>query len=249
MDITPKSLALMAAMAVLAVPLVAAASDGTSNAANKTSAAGSTLAILGDEVTGGLVSASETVLSTTIKTSPPQDLLFAVTLECALWSTVQTVGNDISESTSRVTITVLFDGVEVPVSAGDDDGSVVFCDRVHRQTTEDFDDENATIETYLATRSANAFNWVLPDVGGGEHAIDVVATLDGEATDNAVARAGVGHRTLIVEPIHMAQGATVDDGLSDDGGLSAASEPVEMGEAPAEPSTSILDRFLDAFGF
>ncbi len=201
-----KTLVAAAALLMLAVPLVTGATDGVSNAANKTSAAGSTVEFLSDPVTGGALSASKTVLATTIKTSSPQDLIFSVTLECALWTSVQTVGNDVSESTSRVEVTVLFDGVAVPVSGAGDDGKVVFCDRVHRQTTTLFDDENATIENYLATRSANAFNWLLPDVGHGLHTVQVVADLTGEATDNAVTQAAVGHRTLIVEPTHLAQG-------------------------------------------
>ena len=153
-------------------------------------------------------------------------------MECALWSTVTTVGNDVSEAQAKVVAWVEFDGVPVAVSGAGDDGKVVFCDRTHRQATSLFDDENATIENYLATRSANAFNWVLPDVGHGTHLVEVVATLAGAATDNAFAQAGVGHRTLIVEPIHMAQGATVDDGSADGGSEAAA---VELGEsAPAD---------------
>lgn len=203
-----KTLSLLGAAALLGVPLVAAAlDDGASNAANKTSAAGSTIEFLGPAV-------GQTVLATTIKTSAPQDLIFSVTLECALWTTVATIGNDVSEARATITIQVLFDGVAVPVSSDDADGSVVFCDRLHRQTTTDLDDEDARIEQYLATRSANAFNWLLPDVGSGVHTVQVVADLvtavDGSG---ALAEAAVGHRTLIVEPTHLAHGATVDSGL------------------------------------
>src|SRR5688500_2632400 len=209
LNLDRKTLTLAAAVLVLAVPLVAAGVNGPSNAANKTSAAGSTVEFLSDQVTGGAFSLPETVLETTIKTSPGQDLILAVTMECALWTTVQTVGNDESESTARVEVTVLFDGVEVPVSGEDPDGTVVFCDRTHQQTTTLFDDENATIENYLATRSANGFNWLLPDAGQGVHLVQVVAELTGEATDNAVTQAAVGHRTLIVEPTHLPQGFTL----------------------------------------
>ncbi|MHB1260760.1 MAG: hypothetical protein ACYC2H_03495 [Thermoplasmatota archaeon] len=203
-----KSLSLLAAAALLGIPLVAAAlDDGASNGANKTSAAGSTIEFLGPAL-------EQTVLATTIKTSAPQDLIFSVTLECALWTTVATIGNDVSEARATITVKVLFDGVAVPISSDDADGSVVFCDRLHRQTTTDFDDEDARIEQYLATRSANGFNWLLPDVGSGVHTVQVVADLvtavDGSG---ALAEAAIGHRTLIVEPTHLSQGATIDSGL------------------------------------
>lgn len=240
MNISKKNVLVLLAAAALAVPFAVpsasgeSGSTGGSNAANKTAAAGSTLEILGPGLTGGADSLSATVLATTIKTSPTADLIFSVSLECALWTTVETVGNDVSESTARVVITVLFDGAPVPIWSGDDDGSVVFCDRTHRQTTTMFDDENATIEQYLATRSANAFNWILPDVGGGTHTVEVVATLSGEATDNAFTMAGVGHRTLIVETTHMPQGASVTSGT---GGAGGSGSGLAASRAPNLPAT------------
>src|SRR5688572_23683619 len=111
MNLNTKTLALLGAFALLSIPLVAAAlDDGGSNAANKTSAAGSTVEFLSQAI------ATDNVLSTTIKTSAPQDLIFAVTLECALWTTVATVGNEDSVSRATVTVRVLLDGVPVPVS-------------------------------------------------------------------------------------------------------------------------------------
>ena len=200
MDINPNNRKLaLGALVLLALP-VAVALDGTSNAANKTSAAGSTLEIIG-------AGSGVEVLSTSIKTSAPQDLIFSLTMECALWTTVSTVGNEASEARATVTATVLFDGVPVPVSGDGDDGSVVFCDRLHRQTTTDFDDEDAHIEQYLATRTSNAFNWVLPDVGAGEHTVQVVADLVTAVDDaEAMAEAGIGHRTLVVETTQLANG-------------------------------------------
>jgi hypothetical protein len=200
MNVNRNHLAALGAAVLLAVPLVMAGTDGASNAANKTAAAGSHVEFLGPAL-------EATVLATTIKTSAPQDLVFAVTLECALWTTVATVGNDVSEARATVNVRVLFDGVPVPVSAGDADGSVVFCDRLHRQTTTDLDDEDARIEQYLATRTANAFNWILPDVGSGVHTVEVRADLTSTTEGaEALAEAAIGHRTLIVEPTHLPQG-------------------------------------------
>src|SRR5690349_885875 len=105
-----RTLAILGAVALLGIPLVAAALDGTSNGANKTSAAGSTVEFLGNDTVG------EEVLATSIKTSAPQDLLFSVSMECALWTTIATVGNDVSEAHAKITVSVLFDGVAVPIS-------------------------------------------------------------------------------------------------------------------------------------
>ncbi|MFO1534208.1 MAG: hypothetical protein ABR586_00935 [Thermoplasmatota archaeon] len=188
------------AASLLLIPVVWGQTDG-SNAANKTAATGSTVEFLSP------LAPATTVLATTIKTSAPQDLIFSVTTECALWTTVATTGNDVSEARSTVQIQVYFDGTPVPVSGSGDDGSVVFCDRLHRQTVTNLDDNDARIKQYLATREANGFNWILADVGMGVHTVEVKATLTTQTVGTeAVAQAGVGHRTLIVEPTHLAQG-------------------------------------------
>jgi len=192
------------AIGLLVAPTAWGQLSSGDNAANKTAATGSTVEIL-SPLTG-----PTTVLSTTIKTSSTQDLIFSVTSECALWTTVSTTGNDVSEARATVTIQVLFDGHAVPVSGSGDDGKVVFCDRLHQQSTSGFDDQNATIKNYLATRTANAFNWLLPDAGSGLHTIEVKADLTSETTGtDAVAQAAVVRGTLIVEPTHLAQGFTL----------------------------------------
>jgi hypothetical protein len=202
------------AMILLAAPWAAAqlSSPSTSNAANKTQVSGSGIDFLGPSV-GPNDSAvtTATVLATTIKTSTPEDLVFQITLECALWSSVTTVGNDMAQSTARVLVWVELDGQPVAVSSDDtqDVGRVVFCDRVHQQKTSGFDDQNATIQQYLATRSANAFNWVSLNVGSGFHTIAVKAQLSGDTVGMATAQAGIGNRMLIVEPTKLAHGATL----------------------------------------
>jgi len=234
MNANPRTLIAAAAVAALFLPVVL---GQTAQAANKTSAAGSTLAILGPSVSGDGASGAlqATLLSTTIKTSPPTDLIFAATLECALWTTLKTVGNDAAQSTARVVVWVELDGVPVPISSDDtgpDAGKVVFCDRTHQQQTTGFDDQNATIRQYLATRTANAFNWALPDVGGGVHTIALKAELSGDTVGMATSQAGIGHRTLIVEPTHMAQGATVDSGT---GAGTGGSSPTAASSAAVSP--------------
>jgi hypothetical protein len=228
----PKGM-LAAATVLLLLAAPGLAGTGSSNAANKAAAAGSEVEFLSVGEPG------ITILQTSIKTSPPQDLLFSVTLECALWTNVVTLGNEVSEARARVRAWVEIDGAPVPVGADDvtETGKVVFCDRLHRQSVMDLDDENARIEQYLATRTANAFNWALPDVGGGVHLIEVKAEVVTETSGgDAFAEAGIGHRTLIVEPIHMAQGATVDNTAANDAGGDSfgaslgPSEPIPVGE-------------------
>lgn len=222
---TPKSIVLATAALVLAMPAVSAAllansststtDSTTSNGANKYSVSGSGVTYLGPEVVDGTDTNTADVLKTTIKTSTTTDLIIQVTMECSIWTTVATVGNDVSEATATVKVWVEIDGRVVPVSADDaqdaDAGKVVFCDRTHRQTVSDLDDEDARFETYQRTRSANAFNFIAVDFGGGSvpHKVVVRAELSGSATDNAMAQAGIGHRTLVVEPVKLVKGDTV----------------------------------------
>lgn len=218
--ITTAAILVMAApfvnAALLGAPTTQSTDDGsTSNGANKYSVSGSGVAYLGPQVTGDPVTDSAEVLGTSIKTSTPTDLIIMVTLECSIWTTVATVGNDVSEATATVKIWITVDGIVVPVSNDDADddeaGKVVFCDRTHRQTVTDLDDEDARFETYQRTRAANAFNWIAVDFGGGSVPHDVVvhAELSGTSTANASAQAGIGHRTLVVEPVKLAKGDTV----------------------------------------
>ena len=219
-----KSTITAAAILVLAAPYVSAAllptsttteSTSSSNGANKYSVSGSGVEYLGPEVIDGTGTNEADVLGTSIKTSTTTDLIIQVTMECSIWTTVATLGNDVSEATATVKVWVTVDGIVVPVSADDADdeeaGKVVFCDRTHRQTVTDLDDEDARFETYQRTRSANAFNWIAVDFGGGSvpHNVVVHAELSGTATENAMAQAGIGHRTLVVEPVKLVKGDTV----------------------------------------
>ena len=143
------------------------------------------------------------ILSGTIRSSGPSDLVLSVSLECSILTQVTTVGNDDSQALGRVEVWVEIDGVPVGVVSGDD-GKVVFCDRTHRQTTSLFNDEDATIESYLKTRSAHSFNWLALNLGSGTHVISVQAHFTEEATSNAVAEAVIGKRTLVAEPTKLA---------------------------------------------
>lgn len=146
---------------------------------------------------------AEPVLTTTLRTSSPADLLLSVSAECSITTEVTTVGNDLQRAEGTLTVYVTVDGQPVPV-AGTDDGRVVFCNRLYERETTMFDDEDATIRTFMRTRAANAFNWVALDVGSGIHTVEVHALLTTNTTDTASALGAVGNRTLLIEPTHMA---------------------------------------------
>lgn len=189
------------------------ASNSSSNAANRTVVAGSELEILSPAFAGATGSVEVILLEANIHTSNTIDLVLSLTMECALWTSVHTIGNSQSESTARVTAWIEIDGSPVPVSSDDTTapGEVVFCDRMHRQTVMDLDDEDAQYKQYLATRSANAFNWVAVDLGNAPnpHVIQVKARLEGAAQDLAFAQAGVGHRTLVIDPVQLGPGTSI----------------------------------------
>ena len=195
------AVAAVALAALVALPALSQDAEATHSPANKVSAIGSTIEVAGPGET-------LTILSGSMKTSSPTDLILSVSLECSILTQVTTVGNDDAQAFGRVEVWVEIDGQPVGVTDGDD-GKVVFCDRAHRQTTSLFNDEDATITSYLATRTANAFNWVALNTGSGDHVIEVKAHFTEEATDNAVAKAVVGKRTFVAEPTKLANDVTI----------------------------------------
>lgn len=194
--------------------------SGQSNAqpADKVTVAGSTI----EHMTAG--HATVTLFDATVKTSSPTDLLIEVNAECALWTEVTVVDDDDtntpnvdvphSESEARVKIWAVFDGQTVLVSSDDtrDPGRVVFCDRIHGMTLDenDGDEDNETISNYLRTRSANSFSWIRLNTGSGTHTLKVFAQLDAQVNmGEGSAEAAVGKRTLVVEPVKLANNASI----------------------------------------
>lgn len=200
---------LVAFAAVVAVAVVLVARDqavATHAPADKVAVSGSAVEVMGpgEEVT---------LLTAKLRTSTPTDLLLDVSAECSIVTNVTTVGNDDQRAFGQVRVWVEVGdegqaGEPVKVASGDPDGKVVFCNRAYRRQTTLFDDEDATIATFLSTRTANAFNWAQLNVGKGIKEIVVKAELTEEATDKAVAEAAVGKRTLIVQPAKLANDAS-----------------------------------------
>lgn len=180
--------------------------------ADKVAVAGSTVEIMESTTANGSFSEVHEIFSLEMRTSSTSDLIFQLTAECALWTDVTTVGNDESEAIATVKAWVEVDGEPVSV-AGDDDGEIVLCNREYRVETMQFENENATIERYLRSRQANAFNWIHIDAGSGVHNITVKAQLEGQATSvseaNAQAKAAIGKRTLVIEPVQLPPGSSL----------------------------------------
>lgn len=175
----------------------------THTPANKLAAFGSAISITepGDDIT---------LLAGTIKTSGPTDLVLTLSFECSIITQVVTVGDDVSEAHAKIVGWLEIDGIPVGVSSADPDGQVTFCDRQHRQTTSLFDDDDATIETYLATKSAHSFSWVALNLGSGVHTITAHALLtETTSDDDALADGVIGKRTLIAEPTKLANDVTL----------------------------------------
>jgi len=176
----------------------------THQPADKVAVSGSGVETLKVALTEGNDSEEISLLSATLRTSTPTDLLFAVTAECALFTDTiirtppEAGASDQSEAIAAVKIWVTIDGAPVKVASDDaegDEGKVVFCNRAQFNKVtigpEDDDEDDHTFEQYLRTRTANAFNWLALNVGSG------------------AAEALVGKRTLFVHPEKLANDATI----------------------------------------
>ena len=186
--------------------LLAGPAAATHQPADKMAVSASVLEVMSEPLNGGSSSETVELLRGTLRTSTPTDLVLRLSSECALWTDITVVGDTTSEAVATVKMWVEIDGVPVKVSSGDtgeEAGKVVFCNRAFKMTTLNWD-EDQTLETYLSTRSANAFNWMALNVGSGIHTVVVMAQLETEVTGVGEAKAGVGKRTLIVEPVKLA---------------------------------------------
>lgn len=209
---------LAAAIFLVLITELMGPANATHTPANKVQVSGSTVQFMHSElVTAGESTDRVKLLTGSIKTSKPTDLIFQVTAECALWTNVKTIGDADSEARAQVRIWVEVDGRPVKVSSADptDDGKVVFCNRAFRSKTTNFedDDEDDEIELFLRDRHANAFNWAKLNLGSGPHSIEVFAEMEAEITQvgpgGAFADAAVGKRTLVVEPTKLANDAVI----------------------------------------
>jgi len=162
--------------------------------------------VMQSQLTAGSSSTAVDLLSLTLHTTNPQDVEFSVTAECAVaWQGDITLSGSVATK-AAVKAWVEVDGAAVPVSPSQgDDGRVVFC---NRDTKLDASIPGGFLGLYEQTRTANAFNWVLGNVGSGTHSIVVKGQLDVHVDGLGQAQAGVGRRTLTAEPVHLTNDAT-----------------------------------------
>lgn len=213
----------------IAVPVALAAEGGGGTPANKAVAAGSTMEVISPQET-------VTLLSATLKTSKPTDLLMSVSLECSLFTRLLT-DNDNPSSTSQASVVAWLevDGAIVPIEsasappqdgstppAGSEEDKVTFCDREYHRTVTDQENPADGIDReddYIRTKSSHAFNWVKLNAGSGLHTVVLKAEILADSTAaESFAEAVVGNRTLIIEPTKMANNAVISEsGTSNSG--------------------------------
>lgn len=152
-----------------------------------------------------------------LKTSEPADLIISVTAECALATDVRIKGTGKEETSTsiaqiKIKVLVWIDGQGWVEAAP---GDVVFAYRLMMLkgllwSPSQVDPEGLLalpeqyIEIYEETRTANAFNFILKNVGSGVHYIKVQVMTDTlEGFEGASVAATLGHRTLVVESVRM----------------------------------------------
>lgn len=189
----------------------------THSPANKAVAAGSHVVVTAP-------GSNVILLSSSLRTSAPQDLILNVSLECSILTALVT-NNDDKTATSRGAIQVWVEigGETVPINdvsspgdhtpgVGNDSDRVTFCDREYSRTVTD--EENPAdgldeIRDYIKTKSSHSFQWVVMNLGSGIHDVVVKANLITSATKSATAEAFIGNRTLVVEPTRLANDAEI----------------------------------------
>ena len=207
------------------VGVILASSQGvfaTHTPADKVVASGSTLQEFGP-------GANVPILSATLRTSKPTDLILNVNMECSIFTQLITGpsadgGSDTATATGDIRAWIEIDGVTVPINSvssppqnppgpGDParDG-VTFCNRTYSRTVTDAEnplDGQDIEDDYIDTKNSNSFSWLRLNMGSGIHTIVVKATLTQSTTGDATARAVIGNRSLIVEPEKLANDATI----------------------------------------
>jgi hypothetical protein len=207
------------------VGVILASSQGvfaTHAPANKVVAAGDTLAVFGP-------GAAVPILSATLRTSKPTDLILNVNMECSIFTRLITGpsgngGTDTASATGDIRAWVEIDNQVVPINRISNPpqnppppgniatDSVTFCNRTYSRTVTDAEnplDGQDIEDDYIDTKNANSFTWLRLNMGSGIHTIVVKATLTETVTGDATAEAVIGNRPLIAEPEKLANDATI----------------------------------------
>ncbi|MBW3669956.1 MAG: hypothetical protein KY443_12185 [Actinobacteria bacterium] len=170
---------------------------GSGVPADKVTAAGSTLAIVAP-------GAAHDLLTATMRTSKPTDLILQVAAECEIYTSHTRDGKTTyNKAAGTVRVWVEIDNKIVPVTAissppqdgstpevGTDADKATFCEREEEYEKTDNNSlciaDDALVlagtgcemeEWFQRVKSANAFNWVKMNVGSGIHTIKVRADI------------------------------------------------------------------------
>lgn len=151
-------------------------------------------------------------LSAVIKTSSVSDLVISVTAESALATDVKISGTGKTETSTSVAQmkirAIVDDNAAAPAGPGD----VVFNSRLMQlkgllwsgSDVGLLDLPTQFIQIYEETRSANAFNFLLPNVGVGVHTVKIQIMTDKSAGfEGGNAGAVIGKRTLVIEAVRL----------------------------------------------
>ena len=169
---------------------------------------------------------TETIMTATMRTSKPTDVMMHTALECSIFTELLTNNSDNSATAgSRIRVWIEVDGKIVSLlqnsqppqngttpPSGNDTDKITFCDREYSRTVTDDESPLDGIDSesdYIRTKSTHGFNWVQMNLGSGIHKIAVKAELTTSSEGQATAEAEIGNRTLIVEPTKMANDATI----------------------------------------
>jgi hypothetical protein len=203
------------------VGVILASSQGvfaTHAPANKVVAAGSTVQTIA-------VNATVPILTATLRTSKPTDLILNVNMECSILTQLTTGPgpSDTAQASGDIRAWVEIDGAIVPINSissppqnppppGGERDKVTFCNRTYSRTVTDMEtgmDGTDEERDYIDTKSSNSFTWLRLNMGSGIHTIVVKATLTTGTLGDATATAYIGNRSLIAEPEKLANDATI----------------------------------------
>ena len=171
------------------------------------------------------------LLTATVKNSKPTDMMLHVSMECSIITDTVLLGGTApggTESTraeGRIRTWIEVDDQVVPIisqsappqnppTAGDDTDKVTFCSRVFERTVQDKEDPQDGWDgsrDYIATKDANAFNWVRLNMGSGVHKIVLYGELTQSATGSSSADAYIGNRSMIGVPGKFANDAVINE--------------------------------------
>ena len=133
-----------------------------------------------------------TITATTIKTSSPSDLIVQHNQECTIHTGLN-LDQDIEKATSAVREDIRLkvtraDGTTEYVSAvpgTDDDGIITMCGRAYDldgepDNAEVCEGDEVYFDSFIRTKAAHGWDWIVLDLGSGTHLVEVQAKLVSE---------------------------------------------------------------------